>query len=336
MATYSEIVESVRKRDYAPFYLLVGEEPYFIDELTALMEKRVIPEDEWDFNRTILYGDNASVADIVNEARRFPMMGDRQLIVVREAQLVEHIEAFEAHYGTFPDTTVLVLAYKKKADKRKAFFSKAEKTGKLFVSETIPDYKMQDFIQSAAAGKKLMLSPDVAGMLADYLGNDLEKLMNELDKLALIVGERGGAVTPEIVEQYVGVSKVFNNFELLRAIVNRDAGKAFRIAQYFARNEKEHPIQATLPVLFNYFSNLMIVCYLPQKNNAAIKAALGLRGDFQVRDYLTGLRMYQTRKVYDIIHQIRMTDARSKGVDTTGTFADSGDLLRELLHFIFH
>ena len=335
MASYSDIVDSVRKCQFSPLYLLAGEEPFYIDELATLLETHVVPVDEWDFNRVILYGDKTSVADIANEARRFPMMGRRQLIVVREAQLVDNIDLLEAHYGTFPDTTILVIAYKKKPEKRKACHTKAEKFGKVFVSETIPDYKMPDFILSAAAGKKLSVSPEVAYMLADYLGNDLEKLMNELDKLILITQDSRGVVTSEIVEQHIGVSKSFNNFELLRAIVNRETGKTFRIAHYFARNEKEHPIQATLPVLFNYFSNLMIVCYLPQKNPDAIMKALSIR-NFQVRDYMTGLKMYSTRKVFDIIHEIRMTDARSKGVDTTGTFAGSGDLLRELLHFIFH
>lgn len=335
MATYQDIVESIRKRSFSPLYMLAGEEPYYIDQLTDLMEKKVIPQDEWDFNRIVLYGNDIKVADIVNASRLFPMMGDRQIVIVKEAQLVGDIESLSDYYGTFPDTTILVIAYKKKPDKRKALFAKAEKMGLFFVSEQIRDYRMPDFILSVAAAKKLIISPEVAHLLADHIGNDLEKLMNELDKLVLVTKATSCLVTPELVELHIGISKTYNIFELLRAVVQKDIGKAFQIAQHFGRNEKEHPIQATLPVLFNFFSNLMIVFYLPRRSKDDIIKALGISG-FQAKDYITGVQMYAPKKVYDIIHEIRMTDARSKGIDASGSFAQSGDLLLELLHFIFH
>ena len=180
-----------------------------------------------------------------------------------------------------------------------------------------------------------VLDPKAAQMLSDFLGNDLNRLVKELDKLAIILAETGSKrIIPEIVERNIGISKEYNNFELLKALVQKDILKANRIAQYFEKNPKNNPIQATLPVLFNYFSNLLICYYAKDRSENGLMAALGLRGAFQVKDYVLGMRNYPAMKVFNIIHDIRITDARSKGVDNSS--ASDAELLKELLYKILH
>ncbi len=333
MATYNDIVNDIKKRDYKKLYLLTGEEPYYIDSLARLFEAKVIPEEEKDFNFFLHYGDKAKLSDVVDDARSFPMMGNRQLVVLREAQLMKDIEAIEKYLEVMPESTILLICYKKKADKRRSLFAKAQKQYVLFESQKLPDYKLPDFILSTARAKQLEINQQAANLLADFLGNDLDKIVNEIEKLNIAIGKGARVINEDLIELNIGASKDYNNFELLRAIVNRDTGRAYKIARYFAANEKQHPLQATLPILFNYFSNLMIVIYLPQKSRAAIKDALGLRQDFQVRDYETGLRYYSARNVFDLIRQIRLSDAKSKGVGNTQ--ASGGDLLLDLLYHIF-
>ncbi len=334
--TFEEICRDIVACKFQPVYILMGEEPFFIDRITDLLIGNVLSDAERDFNQVIMYGADTDAGAIINAARRFPMMAERQLVVVREAQLVRDIDLLTAYVKNPLQSTVLVVNYKyKNLDRRKSLAATAEKVGVLFESKKIPDYKMPAFITSLLQQRSISVDPKAAQMLSDFLGNDLSRLSKELDKLALILPEKAPKrVTSELVEQNIGISKEYNNFELIKAIAVKDILKANRIAQYFEKNPKNNPIQMTLPIIFNYFSNLMICHYAKDKSETGLMEELGLRGTFQVKDYISGLRNYSAMKVFNLISEIRTTDARSKGVENTST-ADA-DLLKELLYKILH
>lgn len=334
--TYEGICQDIQSKKFAPVYVLMGDEPFFIDQITNLLLENVLDESERDFNQIVLYGADTDSVTIINAARRFPMMSKYQLIVVREAQLVRDIEVLTNYVKKPLMSTVLVLNYKYKTlDRRKSLVTTTDKVGVLFESKKIPDYKMPAFITSMMQQRSIGIDGKAAQMLADFLGNNLSRLSKELDKLVLLLPERGvKRITPELVEQNVGISKEYNNFELLKAIAIKDVLKANRIVQYFEKNPKNNPIQATLPVLFNYFSNLLICYYAKDRSENGVMAALGLRGAFQVKDYTLGMRNYPAMKVFNLIRDIRMTDARSKGVENNSV--SDAELLKELLYKILH
>ena len=334
--TFEEICRDIVAKKFQPVYILMGEEPFFMDRITDLLIENVLGESERDFNQMVMYGADTDAAMIINAARRFPMMSEYQLVVVREAQLVRDIELLTNYVKNPLNSTVLVVNYKyKNLDRRKSLAAATEKTGVLFESKKIPDYKMPAFIVSFMQQRSIGIDPKAAQMLSDFLGNDLSRLSKELDKLALILPEKAPKrVTPELIEQNIGISKEYNNFELIKALAVKDVLKANRIAQYFEKNPKSNPIQMTLPVIFNYFSNLLICYYTKDRSETGLMTALGLRGTFQVKDYMTGLRNYPAMKVFNLISDIRTTDARSKGVDNSS--ASDADLLKELLYKILH
>ena len=334
--TFEEICRDIVAKKFQPVYILMGEEPFFMDRITDLLPENVLSESEKDFNQMIMYGADTDAAMIINAARRFPMMSEYQLVVVREAQLVRDIELLTNYVKSPLKSTVLVINYKYKTlDRRKTLASATDKTGILFESKKIPDYKMPAFIVSFMQQRSIGIDPKAAQMLSDFLGNDLSRLNKELDKLALILPEKvAKRITPELIEQNIGISKEYNNFELIKALAVKDVLKANRIAQYFEKNPKSNPIQMTLPVIFNYFSNLLICYYTKDRSETGIMTALGLRGTFQVKDYMTGLRNYPAMKVFNLISDIRTTDARSKGVENTSV--SDADLLKELLYKILH
>ncbi|KGN83693.1 DNA polymerase III subunit delta [Porphyromonas sp. COT-290 OH860] len=332
MPTYEDIVRKIKKKSLASAYMLWGEEPLFIDKLAEVFASELIPEDERDFNLSVLYGHDVAAKDIISEAMRFPLMGQKHLVLVREAQMIKDLEQVAPYIPSLPDTTCLVLCYKKKADKRRALYKALEAIDGLYESSKIYDSKIPDFIIKSFSAVGLNIEPRTAYIMADHTGNDLEKILSEVDKLSIALsGASSRLVTPELIERHIGISKEYNNFELLRAVVERDAAKAFKVAYYFAANEKNYPIQTTLPVLFNYFSTLMAVYYLPQINERSVGELLKV-GSFQVRDYLTGARLYSSGAVFEIIRRIRLADAASKGVDAS---LSSGEILKELLGFIF-
>ena len=336
MLSYEEIVREIQARKFRPIYALMGEEPYFIDKLTSLLINTVLDESERDFNQLLLYGADTQPSMVIDAARRYPMMADHQLIVVREAQQMRDIEQLAAYAKMPLASTVLVLNYKYKAlDRRKALAQAIEKNGLLFESKKVPEYKMPAFITGMFQQRSLPIEPKAAQMLSDCVGNDLARLDKELSKLEIIVAEKGlKRVTPELVEENVGISKEYNNFELQRAIASRDVLKANRIIQYFGKNPKNNPIQLTLAVLFNYFSNLLACYYAKDRSEAGLMAALGLRGSFQLKDYLAGMKNYSAMKVFNLIGEIRNADARSKGVGNVS--ASDTDIMKELVYKILH
>jgi DNA polymerase-3 subunit delta len=334
--TYDEICKDIKAKKFAPVYVLAGEEPFFIDQITDLLIENVLDDSERDFNQTILYGADTDVATIFNAARRFPMMSERQLVVVREAQAIRDLEKLATYVKNPLQSTVLVVNYKyKPLDGRKALALACDKMGILFDSKKTPDYKIPDFITSFLRARATEIDAKGAQMLADFLGNDLSRLCKELDKLAILLPDTGTKrITPEMIEQNIGISKEFNNFELLKAITTKNALKANRIIQYFDKNSKNNPIQATLAVLFNYFSNLLICHYSKDRSENGLMTALGLRHSFQVKDYQLGVKNYSAMKVFNLISEIRTADARSKGVENASL--TDADIMKELLYKMLH
>ena len=334
--SYESICKEIAERKFSPIYVLMGEEPFFIDQITDLLIENVLAEEERDFNQSIFYGADADTVSVINAARRFPMMSEYQLIVVKEAQLMRDIELLNAYAKHPLSSTVLVINYKYKTlDRRKSLAAAVEKNGILFESKKIPDYKMPGYITGLLQQRSLAIDAKAAQMLSDFLGNDLNRLSKELDKLAIVMAQMGSKrVTPELVERNIGISKEYNNFELIKALATKDVLKANRIAQYFEKNPKTNPLQMTLAVLFNYFSNLLIAYYSKDRSEAGLMAALGLRSAFQLKDYQMGMRHYSAMKVFLSIGEIRKADAASKGVDNAS--ASDADLLKELLYKIMH
>lgn len=334
--TFEGICRDIRDKKFAPIYVLMGEEPFFMDQITDLLLETVVDEAERDFNQTVLYGADVSAAQVLNAARRFPMMSDRQLVVVREAQMIRDIETL-AHYVKKPlMQTVLVINYKYKTlDRRKMLASAAEANGILFDSKKIADYKMPGYISNLMQERHIAIDPKAIQMLSDFLGSNLIRLHKELDKLSLLLPENAPKrITPELIEHNIGISKEYNNFELLKAISTKDILKANRIIQYFEKNPKGNPLLVTLAVLFNYFANLLICYYAKDRSEQGLMNALGLRNSFQVRDYVTGMRHYSAMKVFNLISDIRTTDARSKGFENYSS--SDGELMKELLYKILH
>ena len=334
--SYESICKEIAERKFSPIYVLMGEEPFFIDQITDLLIENVLAEEERDFNQSIFYGADADAVSVINAARRFPMMSEYQLIVVKEAQLMRDIELLNAYAKHPLSSTVLVINYKYKTlDRRKSLAAAVEKNGILFESKKIPDYKMPGYITGLLQQRSLAIDAKAAQMLSDFLGNDLNRLSKELDKLAIVMAQMGSKrVTPELVERNIGISKEYNNFELIKALATKDVLKANRIAQYFEKNPKTNPLQMTLAVLFNYFSNLLIAYYSKDRSEAGLMDTLGLRSAFKLKDYQMGMRHYSAMKVFLSIGEIRKADAASKGVDNAS--ASDADLLKELLYKIMH
>ncbi len=323
------IVADIKNGIIKPIYFLSGEEPYFIDQISNYIEQNVLDESEKGFNQMVLYGRDVTVDDIVSNAKRYPMMAERQVIIVKEAQdLSRTIEKLAAYVENPQPSTVLVVAYKyKKLDKRKGLAKALKKHGILYENKKLYENKVGDWIRNVLIDHGYHIQPKAAQMLVDYLGNDLSKVNNELNKLMLIL-PKGSDITPQAIEENIGISKDYNIFELRKAIVEKDVFKAQRIAHYFTQNPKDNPLVLTVGQLFSLFSNIMKYHGLPQKDKATVAKTLGV-SPFFVGEYIIAARNYPMKKVSSCITMIREVDVKSKGVGASA-FA-SNDLLKELL-----
>ena len=332
--SYEEIVRDVKGRRFYPIYLLMGDEPFFQDLISQCITECVLSEEERDFNQVVLYGMDCDVASVVSAAKRYPMMSEYQLVVVKEAQLLKRPEDLGYYFERPLHSTILVLEFRGMVDRRKGFVSLAAKNGVLFESKRLYDNKIPGFISSYLKERGYQTDSKAAQMLVDFLGNDLCKIAGELDKLIISMGKDERIVTPELVERNIGISKDFNNFEFLDALISGDVVRANRIAIHLSANSKSYPLVVTLSVLFNFFSNLMVAHYLPDKSENGLMAGLSLKRSFLVKPYILGLRRFSAQKTMDIISLIRSCDAQSKGVG--GASVCDGDLLRNLVFNILH
>ncbi len=328
----NDILRQVANKQFATVYLLMGEEPYFIDQISDAIVLNALREDERDFNLTTLYGGEATTADVLNAVRRYPMMADRQVVVVKEAQQLDGIEKLEPYLENQLQSSVLVLCYKYKSyDSRKKLFKLVDKTGVVFESKKLYDNQVPDFISKSVKDRGYTMQPRAIMLLAENVGCDLIRINSELDKLC--IGTQGKEITLDQVATTIGISKDFNNFELIRAIAMRDFYKMNLIVAHFKMNPKNNPAVVTLTLVFNYFANLMLCFYAQDKSERGLMAELNLRNTFAVKDYLAGMKMYNAFKVMENITLIREYDARMKGINSQ---TDVYESLRELLFKLTH
>ncbi|MFV8224640.1 DNA polymerase III subunit delta [Christiangramia aquimixticola] len=324
-----QIVSDIQKGNIKPIYFLMGEEPYYIDRIADFISDNLLTEEEKGFNQMTIYGRDTSIEDIVSNAKRFPMMAERQVVIVKEAQDLSRTIENLASYAENPQpTTVLVVCYKyKKIDKRKKLHKTISKTGVVFENKRLYENQVGSWIMKTLKSRDYDISPKAAQMLVEFLGIDLGKIDNELQKLQLICKE-GTTITPELIEENIGISKDFNNFELTKAIGAGDTVKAHRIINYFAQNPKDNPLIVTISLLFGYFSKILQYHGLQDKSKAAVAKQLKVN-PFFVSDYASAARNYPMKKVSNAISLLHETDVKSKGVGATNI--PQGDLLKELL-----
>ena len=329
-------MKEIANKKFAPIYLLMGEESYFIDQLTEQLTKNVLTETEKDFNMHTFYGVDSDINNIISAARRFPMMAEHQLIVIKEGQELSKMELIDSYAKNPLGSTILVINYKHGAvDKRRAYVKNIEKHGGIiFESKKLYENQIPVFIKTYFSNKKLKIDEKSAQMLTDFVGTDLSKLIPQLQKLEISLPPNSNQITSELIERNIGISKDYNNFELLKAVTNKDVLMANKIVDYFDKNPKDNPTIVTLSVLFNYFGNLLECFWLPNKSEQSVMAALNLRSSFFARDYMTGLRHYNAPKVMNIISDLRIFDSKIKGVGNVS--ASSGELMRELIYKIMH
>ena len=333
--TYEEIARDLKNRIYKPVYYLMGEESYYIDRISEYIAQTVLNENEKEFNQTILYGADTDIATIINAAKRYPMMSKYQVVIVKEAQGVKNIDELSYYLQKPLESTILVLCHKHGVlDRRKKLAAEIEKVGVLFESKKIKDTQLAGFITSYLKRKSIEIEPKASEMMAEFVGTDLSRMAGELEKLIITLPKGQKRITPEQIEQNIGISKDYNNYELRNALIIKDVFKANQIIKYFEENPKTNPLQMTLSVVFNFFSNLMLAYYAPEKSEQGIAAQLGLKSPWQSKDYLAAMRKYSGVKVMQIIGEIRYCDAKSKGVGNSSL--GDGELLRELVYKILH
>ena len=333
--TYEEIARELKNRIYKPVYYLMGEESYYIDRISEYIAQTVLNENEKEFNQTIVYGADTDIATVINAAKRYPMMSKYQVVIVKEAQNIKNIEELVYYLQKPLDSTILVLCHKHGTlDRRKKLAAEIEKVGVLFESKKIKDAQLPGFISSYLKRRSVEIEPKASEMMAEFVGADLSRMAGELEKLIITLPRGQKRITPEQIERNIGISKDYNNFELRNALVAKDVFKANQIIKYFEENPKTNPLQMTLSVLFNFFSNLMLAYYAPDKSEQGIANQLGLKSSWQSKDYMVAMRKYSGVKVMQIIGEIRYCDAKSTGVGNPSL--GDGDLLRELVYKILH
>lgn len=333
-ASYEEIISDLKKRIFRPLYFLAGEEPYYIDLIVDYIEDKVLPESEKAFNQIVIYGDDTNIPSIIDTARRFPMMASHQVVIIKEAQNLKKIEDLAIYLEKPLTSTILVFSYKYKVpDKRTRFFKSLESHGVYFESARIRDYQIAAWIERYLMTKGIKADPSACAMLTEYLGTDLHKIVNELGKLIINLPAGKPLITTSLIEANIGISKDYNNFELQKAIGEKNILRTNMIITYFAKNPKDNPVMLTFASLFSFFSKLLMYHYVTDKSKNNVAAILKVNPYF-VKDYEISASKYNIAKIMHIISLLRTYDVRSKGFNDPGT--EPGDLLKELTYKILH
>jgi len=331
--TFDQIFKDLKEKKYSPVYLLMGDEPFFIDKISNYIAQNVLSESEKAFNQMVLYGKDTDAATIDTTSRRFPMMSEYLVIIVKEAQELKKFDDLMYYTQKPQSSTILVLNHKyKTVDKRKKVYKEIEKNGVIFQSDKLYENKIPAWIEKYLAEKNFKIEPAASVLLTEFLGNDLSKIANELDKLTIIL-KPGISINPVHIQDNIGVSKDYNNFELQKAVGEKDILKANMIIHYFANNPKENPITLTISSLFGYFSKLLTYHYTTDKSKNNVAAILKVN-PFFVKDYESAATKYNVSKTVQIISLLRTYDMRSKGFGDPGT--EPGDLMKELVYKILH
>ncbi len=352
MKEVTQILTDLKRRIFKPVYFLSGEEAYYIDIISNYIEQHVLDENDREFNQTVIYGKDADLATIISQAKQFPMMSDYQVVIVKEAQNLKELNksggsddgeekslskssgnALTAYLQHPQPTTILVFCYKYKAlDKRSAVYKSLQKTGVFLETKRLYDNQLPDWISGYVQEKQYKISPKASFLLAEYLGNDLSKIVNEIEKLLINVAP-GAEITAELVQDNIGMSKEFNVFELQDALAKKDILKANRIINYFSANEKEHPAVMTMSSLYNYFNKILLYHFTPDKSKFAVASALGVN-PFFVEGYAKAAQHYGTAKLKSIFGYLKEYDLKTKGVENSGV--EHGELMKELVFKILH
>ena len=329
--TFEGLKSQLAKRQYAPIYLLHGEEGYYIDALVKIFEQ-ILPPEERDFNMYTMYAPEVSADTVMDTCRRYPMMSEYQVVILKEAQAINAAQLNRLHlYASQPSpTTILVICCRGAVAKAKDLIAEIKKNnGVVFLSEKIKERNAINYIGSYIKLKGLNAEPKALEMLRDYIGTDLSRLYNEIDKLALILGANA-MITPESIERNIGVSKDYNNFELIDALAQKDSLRAYNIIEYFRQNSKNNPAVVTVMALFGYFSDLLTLYFTKDKSEANLKSMVGAKWDIQFAKFKHGMRNYNAYQVIEIVAAIRDFDAKSKGI---GSRQNEYLLLKDL---VFH
>lgn len=328
--SYKQVLNSLAKKEYFPIYFLHGEESFYIDELTKHIEEKVLDETAKAFNQTVLYGKEIDYKTVLDSARRYPVMSDKQVVIIKEAQELKTLDKLEAYFQNPLDSTILVLAHKhKKLDKRKKYAKALTGSNKVCVFEStrLYDNQVPNWISNYLKDKNIAIKPAATTLLAEYLGTDLSKISNELDKLTINL-PAGAAIDKNIIQKNIGISKDFNVFELQTALGKRDTFKSFLIVKYFIANPKNHPLPMITATLYNFFSKVYVCQSMMRSSDQEIASAIGAN-KFFIKDYKLAAKSYNRPQLERVFSILREYDLRSKGVNNVSI--PQGELLREMI-----
>ncbi len=332
--TYEDIIADLKKRIFKPVYFLAGDEPYYIDLITDFIEEKVLSDSEKAFNQIVVYGEDTTIQSVIDTARRFPMMASHQVVIVKEAQSMKKIEDLTFYLEKPLLSTILVFNYKYKTiDKRTRLSKSLENHGVYFESMRMRDYQIPPWIERYLMTKGIRIDPGASAMLTEFLGTDLHKIVNELEKLLITLPKVKPQITSALIEKNIGISKEYNNFELQKAIGEKNVLKANMIVRYFADNPKDNPLTLTIASIFSLFTRILTYHYLIDKSKNNVAAFLKIN-PFFVRDYEIAASKYSVARTVRIIDLLRTFDMKSKGYGDITT--EPGDLLKELVYRILH
>lgn len=333
-ASFRDIFQSIKKRDFAPIYILQGEEPYYLDKIVEALEATVVAEDDKDFNEDILYGADVDAEQVETSARQFPMMSDRRLVILKEAQAMNQaktqLERLESYYQRPSSATVFVLVMKSEKTALTAKGTKAVNAagGVIFKSPKLRDYELDSPINDYLAEKRISIDTKARELIKEYVGNDLSKLFGEIDKLIVASGGKIKRITSDDIERNIGISKEYNNFELVNALSRREYGKALKIVEFYRRNPSKNPTVVTTATIFNHFQKVIIAHYQPDKSDASLMAALDLKNKYALGSIRDTMRLFNPMQCITVINALADFDCMSKGV---GSVANEFNLLQELV-----
>ena len=340
---FRTLMKQIDNRLYKRVYLLTGEEPYFTDRLVDKLSRCILTPEEQDFGQTVFYGADAQAGDVAAACREYPIGSERNVVIVKEAQKIKNIDQLQHYLKNPADTTVLVLAFRgENIDKRSAVYKRCKETGTVYESVRPRDYEISEWITELFRNRGKSIGPKAMAMLVEYLGTDLKKIENETDKLVTRLNEQTSEITPEDIEQNIGISKDFNTFELTRALSERNLNKALLIAEHFAGNPKENPFVVTIQLLFNHFLRIFTLGIIywnckkkrqPVPDDLQLAKTMKLSNAFFLKEYRQALSHFPTQRSFAILGLIREYDMKSKGLETGNV--SEGDLLKELIFKIF-
>lgn len=332
--TSEQILKDLKNKIYKPVYFLTGDEPYYIDKITDYISQHVLTDEEKTFNQEILYGKDTDIPSIINSARRFPMISGNQVVIVKEAQDIPGIDDLIYYVENPLKSTILVINYKyKKLAKNKKIYKAIQKNGVLFESKKLYDNQIPEWINNYLAKSNHRIDPGVGLLLTEYLGNDLSKIVNEIEKLKITLPPDNKKITIEHVEKNIGISKDYNNFELHKALSQKNILKANRIINYFGKNQKGNPITLTISSLYYFFSKVLTYHFIENKTTQNVVAALKVHSYF-VSEYKLAAQKYNPEKLVGIFSILREFDLKSKGIGNVSV--PPGDLLKEMIYKILH